>query len=175
MGWHETIFELIDMRSFSNLWYWIALAVIWSAASQWVLGVPFDMITRARKTGGAVEADLEALVRININRLMYIARVSGLWLMGLASFMLSGLVILGWAYGVEFAQALFLLGCPMALVAYLNIATARAIQQAELHGAALRQRLMRHRAATQAIGMASVFITALWGMYQNLSIGALGG
>ena len=25
----DTIFEVIDMRSFSNLWFWIALAVVW--------------------------------------------------------------------------------------------------------------------------------------------------
>jgi len=40
--WYETIFELIDMRSFSNLWYWIVLSVLWSTMSHWVLGVPFD-------------------------------------------------------------------------------------------------------------------------------------
>ena len=28
---------------------------------------------------------------------------------------------------------------------------------------------MRHRLITQVIGMISIFITALWGMYQNLS------
>ncbi len=43
------IFDLIDMRSFSNLWYWIALAVTWSSTSHWVLGVPFDMVLRARR------------------------------------------------------------------------------------------------------------------------------
>ncbi len=32
MDWYATVFELIDMRSFSNLWYWIALAVVWYAA-----------------------------------------------------------------------------------------------------------------------------------------------
>jgi hypothetical protein len=46
------VFEVIDMRSFSNLWYWIALAVLWSSTSHWVLGVPFDMIQRARRRAG---------------------------------------------------------------------------------------------------------------------------
>ncbi len=45
--------------SFSNLWYWIALAVMWSSTSHWVLGVPYDMIQRARREGGQAEADLE--------------------------------------------------------------------------------------------------------------------
>ncbi|MEM9756043.1 MAG: component of SufBCD complex, partial [Pseudomonadota bacterium] len=32
--------DVIDLRSFSNLWYWIVLAVFWSSASHWGLGVP---------------------------------------------------------------------------------------------------------------------------------------
>ncbi|MEC7258626.1 MAG: component of SufBCD complex, partial [Pseudomonadota bacterium] len=51
MDWYSSIFELIDMRSFSNLWFWIALAVTWSTTSHWVLGVPFDMVNRARRNG----------------------------------------------------------------------------------------------------------------------------
>ncbi|MEC7670546.1 MAG: component of SufBCD complex, partial [Pseudomonadota bacterium] len=27
MDWHQTVYELIDFRSFSNLWFWIGLAV----------------------------------------------------------------------------------------------------------------------------------------------------
>ena len=47
----RAIFELIDMRSFSSLWFWILLAVTWSTASHWVIGVPYDLIQRARRTG----------------------------------------------------------------------------------------------------------------------------
>ena len=79
---YSSIFELIDMRSFSNLWFWIALAVMWSTASHWVLGVPFDMVLRAKRSGGVAEQDLEDLVRVNCNRLLFIARVSGLWILG---------------------------------------------------------------------------------------------
>ena len=149
------------MRSFSNLWFWIVLAVMWSTASHWVLGVPFDMVARARKSGGQIEEDLEDLVRINVNRLLYIARLSGLWLLGLVCFVL--------------AQAVFLLAFPMSLVGALNLSTARLIERDQLTSEGLRRRLTRHRTYTQAIGMLAIFVTAMWGMYQNLSIGALGG
>ena len=109
MSWTQTLFELIDMRSFSNLWYWIVLAVVWSTASHWVLGVPYDMVLRAKRQGGQAEADLEDIVRINVNRLLYIGQVSGLWLAGFACFFLTMLVLLGFVYGVEFAQAVLLL------------------------------------------------------------------
>ena len=61
MDLSQTIFELIDMRSFSNLWFWIALAVVWSSASHWVLGVPWDMALRAKRKGGQLAEDFETL------------------------------------------------------------------------------------------------------------------
>lgn len=163
------------MRSFSNLWFWIALAVVWSTASHWVLGVPFDMVSRARKAGGQVEQDLEDLVRINVNRFLFIVRLSGLWMLGIVCFVLTMLGLLGWIYRIEFAQALFLLAFPMTLVGALNLSTARLIERDQLSGEGLRRRLTRHRTYTQAVGMLAIFVTALWGMYQNLSLGVLGG
>lgn len=175
MDWYSNISELIDLRSFSNLWFWIALAVMWSTASHWVLGVPYDMVVRARRQGGQAEIDLEDMVRINTNRLLYISGVSGLLLLAIACFILTGLAILGFWYSVEFAQALFLLAFPMSIVGLLNISTARLIQQDGATGEALRRRLAVHRTITQAIGMVAIFVTALWGMYQNLAVGPFGG
>lgn len=174
MEWYEIVREVIDLRSFSNLWYWIALAVVWSTTSHWVLGVPYDMALRARRHGGQAELDLETLVRINTNRLLHIGRVSGLWLLGLVSFLLTGLGILGFYYWVEFAQAVFLLAFPMTFVGLLSLSTARLIDDTEPTGEALFARLRTHRIITQAIGMVAIFVTAMFGMYQNISIGALG-
>lgn len=175
LDWYQTLFELIDMRSFSNLWFWIVLAVIWSTASHWVMGVPYDMVLRAKRHGGQAEVDLEDMVRININRLLYIGQVSGLWLAGFAFFFLTMLVLLGFVYGVEFAQAVFLLGFPLSLVGALSLSTARLIQSEGASGELLFKRLHRHRVFTQLIGMVSIFVTALWGMYQNVTVGPLAG
>ncbi|WP_146591264.1 component of SufBCD complex [Puniceibacterium confluentis] len=174
MDWHLIVFEVIDMRSFSNLWFWIALAVLWSTASHWVLGVPFDMVTRARRFGGQAEADLDDLVRINTNRLLYIAEEAGLWLLALACFMLAVLTLLAFVYWIELAQALFLLGFPMSLVGMLSLRTAQRIRTEGATGALAQKRLSRLRIATQVIGMISIFVTSLWGMYQNLSASFLG-
>lgn len=171
MNWTNSLFEVIDMRSFSNLWFWIALAVVWSTTSHWVLGVPWDMVQRARKNGGQAEVDLQDLVRINVNRLIYIGRVSGLVLLTLVTFLLTSLAILAFWYDVEFAQATFLLAFPMTLVGALSLSTATAIARGGNEGEALYKRLSKHRVITQFIGMISIFITAMYGMYQNLSIG----
>lgn len=174
MDWYQTLFELIDMRSFSNLWFWIVLGVVWSTASYYILGVPYDMVQRAKRHGDQAAVDLEDMVRINVNRMLYIAEVSGLWLASFMCFALTTLAILAFYYSVEFAQAVFLLALPLSGVALLSLSTARLIQIEDATGERLYRRLIRHRLYTQIIGMVAIFITALWGMYQNLSVGPFG-
>lgn len=161
------------MRSFSNLWFWIAVAVLWSSASHWVLGVPWDMVARARRQGGAAAADLDTLAHINARRLLFIGRVSGLWLTGIATFTITVLAVLGFFYRNEFAQAVLLLVGPMTVVGLLSLRTAKAIEAAEASGPDLWRRLVRHRMAIQVLGMVSIFVTAMWGMWQNLNASAL--
>ena len=146
---------------------------MWSTASHWVMGVPFDMIVRAKKYEGQAELDLQDIVRVNVNRLLYIGHVSGLWMLGFGCFVLSALALLGFVYEVEFAQAVFLLALPMAILFGLSLRTAHAIAFANPQGEVLRAKLLRHRLYTQFLGVLSIFTTALWGMYQNLSFGAL--
>lgn len=174
VNWYQTVFELIDMRSFSNLWYWIALAVSWSTVSHLVLGVPYDVVLRARRDGGQAEEDFHDLLRININRITYIVQVSGVWLLALVCGLLTMLGMLGFWYWIEFAQAVFLLAFPMSLVGLLSVRTAQKIVEHGEPGEVLYTRMRHHRQATQVIGMASIFVTSIWGMYQNIGTGALG-
>ncbi len=170
-----SIFGLIDMRSFSSLWYWIGLAVMWSSASYWVLGIPFDLIRRAQRMGGQAEVDLEAVARVNANRLLSVGHAGGVWLPALGSFLLSGLAVLGFGYDVELAQALFLMGLPMALVGLMSLSAAQRIAAEGAVGADLHRLLSWHRIKTQLIGAVSIFLTAMWGTYHILSTSVLGG
>ncbi len=135
------------------------------------MGVPYDMVQRARKNGGQAEIDLHDMVRINVNRLLYIGQVSGLVLLTTLSFLLTSLGILAFFYDVEIAQALFLLAFPMTLVGGLSLSTAKVIARDQPEGDALYARLTKHRVITQFIGMLSIFVTAMFGMYQNLAVG----
>lgn len=170
LDWTQTLFDVIDFRSFSNLWFWIMLAVAWSTASHWVLGVPFDLVLRAKRHGGQSLTDLEDLVRINVNRLLYVARMSGLWLAGFSAFVLTALATLAFWYGVELAQALVLIALPMSLVGAMSLSTARRIEAEAPQGEALFRVLGRHRVWTQAIGVVSIFVTAMYGMYHNFLV-----
>jgi hypothetical protein len=174
MDWLQIITEVIDLRSFSNLWYWIALAVVWSTASHWVLGVPYDMVQRARRRGDQAMTDLEDIVRINVNRLLLIGTVSGIWLVGIGSAVLTMLAIVGFVYRVEFAQAVFLIAFPMSFVGLLSVSTASLIAAEGSRGVLLSQRLLRHRFWVQLIGMLAIFVTAMWGMYKNVYVGPFG-
>jgi hypothetical protein len=88
---------------------------------------------------------------------------------------LTGFAVLGWVYDIEIAQALFLLAFPMSIISLMSVRTARALHEKDHDLDAVYRRLGRHRLMVQAIGMVSIFITAMWGMYVNLSIGVLGG
>lgn len=169
----DTALEVIDLRSFSNLWYWIALAALWSSVSHWVLGVPHDMIQRARREGGQAQTDVEDLVRININRLLHVVD-SGAWIMvGLAAFWLSTLLVLGFYYDVEFAQAVVLLLAPLMLVVWVSVRSSRKIMAEGGTGDLLFRRLTTHRRIVQVIGMLSITVTAFYGTWQNISVSIL--
>lgn len=175
LDWTRLIFDLIDLRSFSNLWYWIALAVTWSSASHWVLGIPYDMVLRARRVGGQAETDLEDIARVNVARILYIATEAGAILIAMLAFALTSLALLGFVYGVEFAQAVFLIAAPLSIVGAMSVATARRIVAEGDRGEALQRRLALHRLGVQVIGMISIFVTAFWGMLQNFNISILPG
>ncbi|ESW62134.1 MAG: component of SufBCD complex [Rhodobacter sp. CACIA14H1] len=174
MDWYKTIFEVIDMRSFSNLWFWLALAVLWSTTSHFVVGVPHDMIRRAAREGGQAMADVESLAHIYTRRLLFISRVGGAFAVAFLAFLTTGLLVLATAYAVEFAQALLCLLIPMQIVGAMTLRTCLMIEQGDLGGDDLLRRLRVHRMSIQTVGMFSLFFTGMFGMYQNLTLGVFG-
>lgn len=170
LDWYTTVLELIDLRSFSNLWYWMAVAVLWSTASHWILGVPFDLIQRAGRSGGQAEIDLEDLIRINLNRIFYVVENSGHWLVGFVTTFHVMLIILGFWYDVEFMQALFFLAFPMTIIGVLSVWTGGRIRRDGATGDTLRKYLTQHRLITQMTGVISIFITGIYGMAQNMLV-----
>ncbi|RRH72603.1 component of SufBCD complex [Falsigemmobacter faecalis] len=166
--------EIIDFYSFSNLWFWIALAVMWSRASHFVLGVPWDLVTRARRSGDPqVLRDITALAEIHARRICHIARAGGAVLTGAVFALLTLLVVLGFGYGLHLAQALALLLVPAMLTSVLSRRACLRIEAGAAADETFRL-LSRHRFFVQLIGMIAIFVTSMWGMYQNLSVSILG-
>ncbi len=173
MDWYTGVIEVIDTRSFTSIWYWIIVAVTWSSTSHWTMGVPFDAVTRARRAGGEAQDDLELLARVNVNRILNIIDQAGLWVVGFATFLLSMLGILGFWYDIEIFQAILLIVGPLTIVALLSVRSARRIRQRGTTGSDLRIHITRQRFVNQFIGLVSIFITAFWGMWHNLSASVL--
>lgn len=169
----HSIFDLIDMRSFSNLWYWIALAVTWSTASHYVLGVPFDLVLRARRKGGTAGEDMLLLTGVNVRRLLTIGREAGVSLTMGISFMLSLILVSGFVYRIEFAQALALIGVPLVLVWAMSLRTATLLEPVLASAPQVDEvarMLIGHRMRVQAVGVVSITVTAFWGMFKNFSL-----
>lgn len=158
------VFELIDMRTFSSVWYWVMVAYIWSSTSHWILGVPFDLVTRARRRGGEARVELETLVGINVHRQLYIMEVAGSWVVGMTGFALAGLGVMGFWYALDIAQAVFLVFAPLTLVRALGFRLARRIKRDEIVGEELIFVLSRHRTMVQVIGLLAIVVTVFYGM-----------
>lgn len=174
MEFYQTVLELIDMRSFTSMWYWIVMAIFWSMMSHFVLGVPFDLVQRTLNTQDDESwRDLEDLARINAKRLYVIGRGAGIIIAALAAFILTAVFLLGFLYEVEFCQALFLLLLPFTLIGMIAQNTARRVLQDTPRRFDLVRCLRRQRLATQVIGMISIFVSAFWGVFHAMETGVL--
>lgn len=174
MPWYDLLLTLVDFRSFSNLWYWLALAVTWSVASYRILGVPFDVIERAGQGGDQARIDLGDYLRLTCGRLLEIEGRAGPWIVGFYGFGFTSLAMLAVGYGVEFAQALLLLFGPFVLVSVINLRLARRIMSGEMTFEEVVPALRNHRRKVQVIGMLSILVTVFFGMAHNLNIGMWG-
>ncbi|WP_420343581.1 component of SufBCD complex [Paenirhodobacter sp.] len=164
-----TIFALIDTRSFSNIWYWIAVAGIWSLVSRRVLGVPLELVVRARHEALAAQQ-----MRVLLEEVAVRLR-PGLGQVLLASCGLTVLVVLGFGHGLQLAQAIALLLVPLAAVRLMNLRAARRVA-AILPGETepVVRMLLAHHTLVQFFGFAMIGATALYGMLRVLRAHYLG-
>ncbi len=168
-----SLLDLIDLRSFSSLWYWVAVLGLWMRAIHMPLGVPVDLVRVAARDGGTAMADLEAMAEALIRRRLDMAARGGMLIVAAWAFALTALFGLGVIYGSELAQGVLLLAIPGAATHWLSLRAATRIAQASPGGVDLCNRLLRLKLTVQVIGLAAIFLTAIWGMYVNLSRYAL--
>ncbi len=170
MSLYKLIVEFIDLRSFSNLWYWIAVFAVWTKATRWGLGVPYDMVRQARRQGGPALQDLEVMARITTGRMLATSRGLGPWLVGLVSFGITVLALLGFIYQSGLALALFCLFVPLCGLGYLTLRAALRVESGEGQGAPLIALLSGHRRSVQFLAVLAVGATILFGFYTNAQL-----
>ncbi|WP_052700887.1 hypothetical protein [Loktanella sp. S4079] len=166
----EFISRLLNLQTFSNIWFWGLMCVLWMLVSYWVLGVPYDMIQRARRLGGQAENELLVLLEIKAGRLARLWSEGGAFFVGIVAFVLTSMAVTGFYYGIEAAQGLFLLLTPLAIVGAMNLRAGIVISQREMSHAERLRRLLNLRIWVQVVGAIAVFVSAAYGMVYNLAM-----
>lgn len=176
----NSLLQILDARSFGSAWFWLVLAVVWSFGGRRLLGIPADILMDAgrslRRAPGLETPQVLALLdwmSLNVPRWRVSPRM-GLALAAALPFGLSVLAGLGFAGGLEMAQALSLLLIPQAVLLGLRLRLAGQLhwilRAAELGQPAPRaatdamQRINRYRIAQTLISLVAVIFTGLWAM-----------
>ena len=171
--------DLMDARSFSSLWFWLVLIGVWTLTGRSVLGVPSDVIARAgRDPSGQAGMTLLDWLSLCLPR-WRLTDGGGAVLLAVTGFVLTGLAVLGFAYGLEAAQALTLLLVPYATLTGLRLLLARKLMPLltgaqdggiapDLAAADALRAINRHRWAVLLLGMIAVAAAAMWGTIWSL-------
>jgi len=148
---------------------------VWFTMGQRVFGVPIGIMRRAARNDGQAQKDLEDLVHIRARYLHHIGRKSGIWIVAVVCAVLSGLGLTGFLYGVELAQAMFLLALPAAFWGILELVFAARIDSEAPTGEPLREHMWRQRNCIQLVCLLSVLTCAVVGLRTILATAAIGG
>lgn len=175
----DSLIGFLDSRSFATIWYWLVVIGTWSLTGRSVIGVPTEILVRAR----AALADGQPDAPVVLHLLDWLSLVLPRWrlgaregavFLGMTAFALSSLAIMGIGYDLELALAAFLLLLPFAILFWLRVALARRLApllEAAERGAqpvpeaaaqAVRHMVV-HRRLVTVLSMAAVAVTALWG------------
>lgn len=180
----DNLIGLLGSRSFSTIWFWLALIGMWSAAGRTVLGVPSEVLARARaarsegQEGGAGVMTLLDWLSLVLPR-WQLGRVEGAVFLGVTSFLMTVGAMLGFRFGLEMAQALTLLMAPFWLLFWMRLRLARrliplieATQDGRLPVPQAADGAIRamqwHRRWVTALSVVSVATTAIWGALWTL-------
>lgn len=160
--------EVIGSRSFASVWYWIVFALLWTRATNWTLGVPYEDARNAVVLGGRYMADFEVQMEINTRKRTRLYRAHPIMLVGAVSFFLATVFMLGFWFRIQFMQASFLLLFPLTLVTLLSTRLALRLERDDARGRDLYEAYVWHRRAKQVIGGLAIFLAAFWGVGQTV-------
>lgn len=164
--------HLLGSRSFTSIWFWLMLALMWSLAGRNIAGVP-DQAVRAvrRDEEGAALRLLDWLSLALPERLAH----PGEWavMVAIGAFALSSLAVLGFGFGLEMAQALAILLIPLGVVALLRQRLARQLHDILARAAAgtppeeaaaqAARQIIRQRWLSLALSLVAVVGAAFYG------------
>lgn len=180
----DSLIGFLDSRSFGTVWYWLVVVGIWSLTGRSVIGIPAEIVIRARAAIQEDKGDSPVVLHL----LDWVSLVLPQWEMGrregaamlaVAAFALTSLAIMGFVYGLELALASFLLLLPWAILFGLRLVLVRRLVPllaeaeqgarplAEVAASVVR-RMVVHRRLVTMLSMISVAATALLGAWWSV-------
>lgn len=146
------LFETFAGASFQSVWYWVLHGVVWTLACYRTLGVPQDMLLRARRMPD-IGARVDTLAGLACERIGGIYDLFGVPIAAASAFVLTVAGFLGFWTGIEAAQAAFLLLLPLAIIGYSKLRLALAVRSQTMTGPRLVLALARRRIWHQFIAV----------------------
>lgn len=149
------MFQFFAAASFLSLWYWVLHAVVWVTACYRTLGVPLDMLVRARRDP-EIAARVDDLAHLSCERIGGIHDRLGVPLAAVSGFVLAVVFALGFVTGVETAQAAFAILLPLAIIVYSKLRLALAVRRKGMAGPELVLALSRRRTGHQFVAIVAM-------------------
>lgn len=146
------MYQFLAAATFESPWYWVLHVVVWTLACTRTLGVPQDMLIRARRLP-EVAARVDLLAGLAAGRLAGMADGFGPAGAAATGFLLAALAGLGFWNGIEAAQATLCLLAPLAAIAFSKIRLALWIRASRLVGPRLVLALAWRRTCHQVIAV----------------------
>lgn len=160
------LLRLIEFGSFKNFWYWLFFAVAWSRVSYFSMNIGYHEARLSKWHGGHYSDDFAMLMRINADRYTEIFDSYGPFLIGVLAFILATIGYLGFGFGFEIMQAVFLLMAPLSMAHALDLNMAYKVKARSLDAEQLYRVYLTVRRMKQVLGTLTVFVAAIWTAYQ---------
>jgi hypothetical protein len=155
------LYQSFAAAGFQSIWYWTLHVVVWTVACYRTLGVPHDMLLRARRIPEIADR-VNTLAHLSSERIGGIYDRAGVPLAAAAGFLLAAVAALGFVNGLEVARAALMILLPLALIGYSKLRLALYIRRSRIRGARLVVLLARRRFGHQLLAiLAMLAATAL--------------
>jgi hypothetical protein len=153
------VYQAYGIASLDSFWYWVLCILTWGFVCNRTLGVPHDMVRRARRAPEVAEK-VDMLALITSERIGGIYDRAGVLIGAGTGFALAALGIAGFKLGLELAKAMFLLAFPLTIVAYSTLRLALSVRQYPPTGARLWRSLGLRRFWHTLIALVALMFTA---------------
>lgn len=152
-----TAFYLVGPGSLQSIWYWALTILVWTLVTHRTLGVPYDMLLRARRLP-EICTQVDVLAHITAARVSGLHGAAGVPLAAIAGFSLAAMFVFGFLMDLELAKALFLLLAPLSMVGYSTLRLALNIESRDHRGIRLVRILARRRFWHQVVAVVSILL-----------------